>query len=152
MEARLINQRLHWLTKGPRTAQSTPPRPPRLSLDFLGPEVELLGQHGAEAGHLLLADGIVVGTPSHAAHRHLPVHQHQEFGELHRLPVFPKEVTEVLDVPGAIDGLPVGVVPFEGRREWKRISSKRLQRDVYWSLLCPARHKDALHHSPSATE
>ena len=74
-------------------------------------EVELLGEHGGEAGHLLLPDGAAVGGVAHAAQGHLPVHQGQQLRELQGVAEAPQGLAQVLDVPGAVDRLPVGVVP-----------------------------------------
>ena len=78
---------------------------------LFGSEIELLGEHGGKAGHLLLPDGAAVGGVANAAQGHLPVHQRQQLRELQGLAEAPQGVAQVLDVPGAVDRLPVGVVP-----------------------------------------
>lgn len=73
-------------------------------------EVQLFGEHGGEAGHLLLPHSLAVGGATHAPHRHLPVDQRQQLGEFQGGPVYVEEVAQVLDVPGAVHRVPVGVV------------------------------------------
>lgn len=86
-------------------------------LDTWGPlllllwaEVEFFGEHGGEAGHLFLPNSVWVGAVPDAPHGHLPVDQRQQLCEFQRISIFAEEVTQILDVPGAVHSLPVGVV------------------------------------------
>lgn len=77
---------------------------------LLRAEVQLFGEHGGEAGHLLLPNSLGVGGATHAPHRHLPVYQRQQLGEFQGGSMYAEEVAQILDVPGAVHRLPVGVV------------------------------------------
>lgn len=85
------------------------------TLLLLGSEVELPGEHGSEAGDLFLPDGGPVVTIPDTPHGHLPVDQGQELRELQGIPELPHGPTQVLDVPGAVDRLAVGIVACTGR-------------------------------------
>lgn len=77
---------------------------------LLRSEVQLFGEHGGEAGHLLLPNRLGVGGETHAPHRHFPVDQRQQLGEFQGVPILAEELAQILDVPGAVHRLPVGVV------------------------------------------
>lgn len=81
----------------------------RLPLLLLS-KVQLFGEHGGEAGHLFLPNGVAVEGETDAPHRHFPVNQRQQLCEFQRVSIFVEEVTQILDVPGAVHRLPVGVV------------------------------------------
>lgn len=53
----------------------------RLLLLLLWPEVELFGEHGGEAGHLLLPDNLKIGARPDTSHGHFPVDQSQQLCE-----------------------------------------------------------------------
>lgn len=77
---------------------------------LLWAEVEFFGEHGGEAGHLFLPDSVWVGGEPDAPHGHLPVDQRQQLCEFQGGSILVEEVTQILDVPGAVHNLPVGVV------------------------------------------
>lgn len=77
---------------------------------LLGSEIQLFGEHGGEAGYLFLPNSHGVVGETDAPHRHFPVNQRQQLCEFQGVSIFVEEVTQVLDVPGAVQRLPVGVV------------------------------------------
>lgn len=77
---------------------------------LLRSEVQLFGEHGGEAGHLFLPNSVAVGGETNAPHRHFPVNQRQQLCEFQGVSIFVEEVTQILDVPRAVQRLPVGVV------------------------------------------
>lgn len=79
-------------------------------LTRFGTEVQLFGQHGGEAGDLLLADCTWVSAEVHAALRDLPVHQREQFRELQGAAIPCQHLTQILDIPGAVHSFPVRVV------------------------------------------
>lgn len=95
------------------------------TLLLLGSEVELPGEHGREAGDLFLPDGGLVVTIPDAPHGHLPVDQGQELRELQGISELPHGPTQVLDVPGAVDRLAVGIVAFSHRVTHDEVSASR---------------------------
>lgn len=77
---------------------------------LLGAEVQPFGEHGGEAGHLFLPNSFGVKGGTDAPHRHFPVNQRQQLCEFQGVSIFVEEVTQILDVPGAVQRLPVGVI------------------------------------------
>lgn len=81
-----------------------------LKLLLFWSEVKFLGEHGGKARHLLLPNSTPVATVPDAPHRHLPVDQRQYFCELVGVSVPLEQFTQILDIPGPVDGLSVGIV------------------------------------------
>lgn len=77
---------------------------------LLRSEVQLFGEHGGEAGHLFLPNRVAVGGQLDAPHRHFPVNQCQQLCEFQGASVFVEELTQILDVPRAVQHVSVGVV------------------------------------------
>lgn len=82
------------------------------TLDTFGPKVELLGKHRGKTGHLLLSDGRRIIASTNTTPGHLAVDKSQKLSELQSLPMLLKDLTQVLDVPGAIYGFTVRVISF----------------------------------------
>lgn len=54
---------------------------------------------------------LIIRVPN-TPHGHLSVDKSKELCEFQGIPKLPKRLAQILDVPRAIDGLPVGIVAF----------------------------------------